>query len=573
VSSPQKAPKFPIPVTLDFLIAAAWDQPDVRAAVVQTLDRMATGGLNDQIGGGFHRYSTDTDWLVPHFEKMLYDNGQLVSTYAEAYARTDDAYYARTVRRTLDYVLREMTDATGMFYSAQDAEVNHREGQNYLWLPDQVTTALNAVDLGADVEIVLKAYGLDTGTNFQDPHHPEDPPQNVVHLIDRPDAIAEELDIDEAELLATLERADASLLAVRDARDQPGLDDKILTGWNGLMIRGMADAGRILEEPRYVDAARRCADALLGLMRQPDGSLLRTARNGKARIDAFLEDYALLIDGLLALHRATDDAPYLSMAEALAAAARSRFWDDRVGGYFDTLEGQSDLFVRTRSSYDGAVPCGNSVMAVNLARLHQRTANSSYLDDAVATLRSLSATLAQRPANTVLAAIALQDVLAVAPDRLGAVAVATTDANATGGSSAAPRTRPPSDKPLTVEADPKRIRIAEGEEVTVDVVLTIGKGYHVNAREPGIDYLIPLEITMLGGGGLEMVVEYPKGETYAGPEGTMLVHHGSVTVPVRLRRVGPITGKPSIMLAYQICTDETCLAPESMRIPMAFIAK
>ena len=572
VGNPRRAPKFPIPVTVDFLMAAGWEREDVRAAVALTLDRMAIGGMYDQVGGGFHRYSTDAVWLVPHFEKMLYDNGQLAATYAAAYERTQDPLYARVVRRTLDYVLREMTADSGMFYSAQDAEVNHREGENYLWLPDEVRAALTDAGLSGDVDTIMTVYGLAAGTNFQDPHHPEDAPKNVVHLTDRTEVLAAALDIDEQTLLEIIDRANAAMLVVRDGRDQPGLDDKILTGWNGMMIRGMADAGRILDEPRYVDAARRAADALLGLMRQRDGSLLRTARGGEARIDAFLEDYALLIDGLLALHEATDEAHHLDMAEALAAAARSRFWDDRVGGYFDTLDGQTDLFVRMRSNYDGAVPCGNSAMAMNLVTLHARTGNERYLDDAAATLRSLSTPLADRPANSVLAARALLALLAVDADRVAAAPAVVDAADPPPDIDRPARPRPASSEPLQVEADPKRFRLADGAEVTIDVEITVAPRYHVNAHEPGIDYLIPLEITLQNGAGLEIEVAYPAGETYNGPEGVMKVHHGTVTIPVTVRRVGPITGRPRLMLSYQVCDDKVCLAPDTKRIPIAVIA-
>jgi uncharacterized protein YyaL (SSP411 family) len=217
--------KFPMPAYLDLLMAAGWEREDVRQAVVHTLDRMALGGMYDQIGGGFHRYSVDTKWLVPHFEKMLYDNGQLASTYAAAWERTGDDYYAEVVRETLDYVLREMTDEAGGFLSAQDAEVNAREGGNYIWVADEIRRALADAGLSDDVEFALDVYGFSQGTNFQDPHHPEGGPKNVVFLRSRPEQLAEHHGLTPDAFNERLVKVNAALLAVRDRRDQPGTDD------------------------------------------------------------------------------------------------------------------------------------------------------------------------------------------------------------------------------------------------------------------------------------------------------------------------------------------------------------
>ena len=244
------APKFPQPVFLELLFESGWDREPVRQALALTLDRMATGGMYDQVGGGFHRYSTDGRWLVPHFEKMLYDNGQLASVYAESFARTGDEYHARIARETVDYVLKEMTDpGTGAFYSAQDAEVNTHEGENYLWNEDEVASVLEAAGLEDDVPLALKFFGLDQGPNFQDPHHRELPPTNVLFMIERPDVFAESEGLSSDEMDAFLARIRAALYEARAKRDQPGLDDKLIVAWNGLMIMGMADAGRVLGRP------------------------------------------------------------------------------------------------------------------------------------------------------------------------------------------------------------------------------------------------------------------------------------------------------------------------------------
>jgi uncharacterized protein YyaL (SSP411 family) len=545
--------KFPTPVNLDLLLAAAWDRPAVREAVLHTLDRMAMGGMYDQIGGGFHRYSTDSKWLVPHFEKMLYDNGQLASTYAEAHQRTGDPYYATIVRETLEYVLREMTSPDGAFYSAQDAEVNHREGGNYLWTAQQIRDVLDAAGLEAEADFALEVYGFTGGPNFTDPHHPEDGPKNIVHLNARPDALAEQMDLPLDQFNARLARLNATLLAARDRRDQPLTDDKILTGWNGLMIAGMADGGRILEESRYIEAARRAAAFVLENMRAPDGGLLRTARLGQAKIDAFLEDYAFMIRGLIALHRATGDRKPLDDAIDLAREARSRFRDSSAGAYFDTLADQADLFVRIKSTYDGATPSGNGVMANNLLDLHELTGDEAYLDDAAATLGALGRVLAARPTGSVTSLAALNRLAAISPEHLERPRVA----------------RAGEADPVQVIADRDVIRLAANQTESLELMVRIADGHHINAHEPGLDYLIPLEVKIIDGEGIELSVDYPAGERFEGPQGAMLIHRGSVTVPVRLKRLGALTGRPILTVTWQVCTDTACLAPRTAVLPVA----
>jgi len=549
--------KFPTPVNLDFLVAAAWDRPAVREAVLHTLDRMAMGGMYDQIGGGFHRYSTDPKWLVPHFEKMLYDNGQLASTYAEAFQRTGDPYYARVVRETLEYVLREMTAPSGAFYSAQDAEVNHREGGNYIWTERQIRDVLDAAGLSDDVDFVLEVYGFTAGPNFTDPHHPEDSAKNVLFLAAKPNEQAAAMGMPLDEFEQRLSRINAALLEARDKRDQPLTDDKVLAGWNGLMIAGMADGGRVLAEPRYIEAARRAAAFVLERMRAPDGGLLRTSRLGRARIDAFLEDYAFMIRGLLALHRATGDDKPLDDAIDLARRARHRFRDGSAGAYFDTLPGQGDLFVRVKSTYDGAMPSGNGIMANNLLELYELTGDEAHMNDAVATLGALSHVLAARPMASVTSLLALKRIVDVDPDRLEQPRPAQND----------------EDMPVQISATPHQVRLAPSQSVTLDLTVRIADGYHINAHEPGLDFLIPLEVKLIDGEGIELDVHYPTGGRFAGPEGVVFTHHGTFALPLRLIRTGPITGRPAITVTWQACTETACLAPRTETLAVVIEAE
>ncbi len=545
--------KFPMPVYLELFVGAGWHSPKVQEAVTYTLERMARGGMYDQIGGGFHRYSTDRQWLVPHFEKMLYDNGQLASIYAAVFDLTGDPYLAEVLRETLEYVLREMTDPGGGFYSAQDAEVDTREGDPYVWTSEQVTDALEAAGLADDVEFAREVYGLNQGANFQDPHHPEDGRKNVLFLIEKPSRQAAVMNYPLDLFDERLERINAALLAVRQERDQPGTDDKIITAWNGLMIAGFADAGRVLEEPRYVDAARRCAEFLLTSMRDGSGGLLRAYRQGTARVTAVLEDYAFLIRGLVALHEATGEPRWIEEAEALTLAARRRFWDDRFGAYFDTLADRTDLFVRNKSTYDGAVPCGNSVMLNNLIDLYEATGHERYLDDAVKALGGISNSIAENPVGTVVSTLALWRMIENYPDRLAAMG---------------PASRPAAGETVTVRASTGSISVSATATASLDVTLRIGDGYHINAHEPGLPSLIPLVIQITGGQGLEALPVYPAGELY---QDEIRVHHGTVTVPVTIRQVGPVSGTPKLQVIYQACTDRLCLVPTTIELDVEIV--
>jgi len=575
------APKFPQPSYLFLLLEACeWFADDsgplprdeamvarIDDAVARTLDRMATGGIYDQIGGGFHRYSTDATWLVPHFEKMLYDNGQLASVYAMASERYHDSFYREIVRETLEYVLREMTDPhTGAFYSAQDAEVNAREGQNYLWTADQVREALEAAGEDALIDFALRAYGLDRGTNFQDPHHPDEPPSNVLFLSAAPRTAAEDVGLSLDDFNRKIERVNSVLLDVRRTRDQPGTDDKILTAWNGLMIAGMADGGRVLCEPGYIDAAARAAEFILKDMRADDGGLLRTSRNGTAKIDAFLEDYANMAAACLALRRATGDSRWLDAAIELADQAESRFADERGGGYFDTLEGRGDLFVRTKSTYDGALPGGNSIMLRVLMDLHAITGNDMYLDRAETSLRFFSSLIAQAPVGSASAVSAMVRMAEIDPTRLPGSDQRAGDTDPGGvipaefaGLSA-----------MMIDRNTARVSV-DGSDI-VTVTLDVDDDFHINAHEPGDPALLGLLVHVVGGEGIVAHASYPQPEPYdmAGFENRIFVHHGRIQIRIRFERVGEVAGAPRLAIRWQPCTETACLKPQEHVFDLAF---
>jgi hypothetical protein len=410
---------------------------------------MARGGIYDQVAGGFHRYSVDEAWLVPHFEKMLYDNGQLVELYAQAYAQNPRGpsaqLYAHVIRQTCDYVLRQMTDATGAFWSAQDAEAQGREGSTYIWTRDEVERAIGESDLTA---LALRLYGLEGEPNFRDPHHPDAPPAYVLHLAQPLDAVARELGISVEALEEKRRQINQRLKAARDQRPQPATDDKVLTGWNGLMIAGLAQAASALGKNRYLHAARRAAEAILTHMSDGRGGLYRVMRQGQAKVPAFLEDYACFAHGLIQLHRAgAEEAPrYLDLALRLTRAAIDRFHAP-AGGYYDTLEGQGDLFVRLRGIYDGAVPSGNSQMIHNLLDLDELTRDARLLDRAQHDLQSLGGAMQQQGLAMTHALSALWRAIELAPQRFKPAAELAREAPADGQALAGP---------LTVKVEPQR---------------------------------------------------------------------------------------------------------------------
>lgn len=402
------APKFPTPPYPRFLMDAGG--PAMEQVVRRTLDAMATGGLFDQVGGGFHRYTVDATWTVPHFEKMLYDNGQLASLYADAFRRWRDPFHAETARRTCEYVIREMVGEGGRFLSAQDAEVDAREGANYVWTPEEAREALEAAGCGADWAFAARLYGLDGSPNFKDPHHADAPAVHVLRLSARPDALAREIGIADAEFAARRTRVDAALLAARSLRRQPGTDDKTIAAWSGLMAEGMADAGAALGEPAFLDAAARAASFVLVQMRSVDGALRRTWRGGTASVDGFLEDYACMANACLALADATGGPHWRGDARALLAAAEARFLDPASGAWFDTAEGAADLFVRVRSVDDGAVPSGTASILRAMVRLGLAERDVAMLDRAGRAIAAIAPALREQPvasSGTVLAARAL----------------------------------------------------------------------------------------------------------------------------------------------------------------------
>jgi hypothetical protein len=375
-----RAPKFPHPMDLRVLLRAwkRFGDEDSLTVVQLTLDHMAAGGIYDQLGGGFHRYSTDERWLAPHFEKMLYDNALLVPAYLEAYQATGKADYARVCRETLDYVLREMTQPQGGFYSTQDADSEGVEGKFFVWSEQEILDVLGP----EDGRIFSYCYDVTQHGNWEE--------TNILNRPKSHEQAARILGLDPAELTVVLDRCKRRLFEVRSQRVWPGRDDKVLAGWNGLMISAMAQAAQTLDEPRYREAARQAADFVLGTMRQPDGGLWHSFKDGRARFNAYLDDYACLIDGLVDVYQATFDALYLDAALELAKRLVSQFHDPEAGGFFYTSHDHEELIARQKDLQDNATPSGNNMAATALLRLGRLASRGDLEELAEGTLRLLA---------------------------------------------------------------------------------------------------------------------------------------------------------------------------------------
>ncbi|KPJ62002.1 MAG: thioredoxin [Planctomycetes bacterium DG_23] len=383
-----EAPKFPRPTALRLLLRDyhRTGSEEALRMVTVTLDRMAYGGMYDQLGGGFHRYSVDREWLVPHFEKMLYDNAQLAAVYLEAYQLTQKPLYREVARETLDYVLREMTAPAGGFYSTQDADSEGVEGKYYVWSLNEIKEILS----DEDAAIFINYYGVTEKGNFEG--------QNILHIPKPPEEFARQVGISLEELEARLAEGGKRLLAERAQRIPPGKDDKVLADWNGLMISAFAQGYQVLGEDKYLQAAEGAADFILAHMRK-EGRLLHTHREGTSHIDAFLDDYAFFAQGLIDLYEATFDVKWVREASALADEMIELFWDEEASGFYLSAKGRTRVIARSKKGYDGAVPSANAVAALTLLRLAKLTDNKDYFAKAQKTLLAFAATAQRVPAE------------------------------------------------------------------------------------------------------------------------------------------------------------------------------
>ncbi len=391
------APKFPQPTNLSMLLSY-WHRTGDKAAlamVENTLEAMANGGIYDHLGGGFHRYSTDSRWLVPHFEKMLYDQALLSKVYVQAYQISGKEDYAEVAREIFDYVLRDMTDSKGGFYSAEDADSEGKEGLFYVWEPKEIDKVLGA----KNARIFNEYYGITSEGNFEDN-------KSILNIKKSVGELAKQFKQDTKAIETVLAQGRSKLLGHRSKRIRPHLDDKVIAGWNGLMISALAYGGAALDEKKYIDAAARAADFTLTTL-QLDGRLMRYYRDGKVVNLAYLDDYAFVIMGLLDLYEATFDARRLAEAKELAEQMIELFGDKSRGCFYLTGNDAERLIVRSKPDYDGAIPTGNSVAALVLYKIGRLTMDSNFTEKAERVLKAFSGQIQQSPTSLSAMLIAL----------------------------------------------------------------------------------------------------------------------------------------------------------------------
>jgi uncharacterized protein YyaL (SSP411 family) len=389
------APKFPSPHNLMFLLRYWYRTGEEKALgmVEKTLEGMCLGGMYDHIGFGFHRYSTDEKWLLPHFEKMLYDQALLAIAYMEAYQATGKDAHRRTSKEVLDYVLRDMTSPEGGFHSAEDADSEGVEGKFYLWTLAEIKDTLQ----GREKDLFLDVYNISEKGNFESETTRKPTGDNIPHPSAPLEGIAAKRGMKEDELRDVLEVARRKLLSVREKRVRPSKDDKILADWNGLMMAAMAMGARILGEERFGEAARRSAEFVLDRMLGQNGELLHRYRDGHSDIPGFLDDYAFMVWGLIELYQTSYDISYLKIALELDNRLYEHFWDDSGGGYFFTADYGEELIARPKGAHDGAIPSGNSIALLNALRLAHITANPELEQRAASMARTFSNTVLQSP--------------------------------------------------------------------------------------------------------------------------------------------------------------------------------
>ena len=544
-----RAPKFPHEPELLFLLGraarggetgergASEDSRSSLPAMLHTLEAMARGGIYDQVGGGFHRYSTDAHWLVPHFEKMLYNQAHLARAYALAYRLTGSPFYHRIARQTLDYVKREMTSPDGAFYSATDADSEGEEGIFFVWTPEQLDSALGA----EDAAFARRLWAVEPGGNFEG--------HSILHLPVPTDELAATAGVDHDAFLSRVDTLRERLWQIREEREHPLRDDKILTAWNGMMITAFADAGRLFGSETDIETARRAADFLWRVAWSEDSKTLWRVRLGaSASVTGLQEDYAYLAEALVALFDATAEPSWLERARAVADAMIEYFWDEEHGGFFmGAADADPNLIARPKSPGDGATPSGNSVAVRALAQLARRTGEPGYRDKAEATAAAFADSIQRLPLAYPYLLLGLSE-LESGGDTLEYGA---------GGKLRVKAELEPLDGGYTLRLD-----------------LELAKGWHVNAHQIEGDELIPTALELGPRGGLRIaIIDYPEGETVrlGFQDEPLKIYQGKTRIVARLENDTEPTSAPELplldlRLRAQACDESHCLRPETLRL-------
>ncbi|HEX9940804.1 MAG TPA: DUF255 domain-containing protein [Thermoanaerobaculia bacterium] len=537
------APKFPTPSNLYLLLDLSDERPEAGQMLSVTLDQMARGGIYDQLGGGFHRYATDREWKIPHFEKMLYDNGLLLELYACEHARTGDPQAARIARETASWIAQEMTSPEGAFWSAIDAETHGHEGAFYVWSREELLDVLGEEDF----TFLAPLLGFDGPPFFEGTHY-------VLHLPERLEEAAGRRRMTPQDLWEQIDAGRRKLYMAREGRERPLTDDKILTDWNGMAITGLAAAGRLLDERSLVLGAARAADFILREMRPGGGPLLHVWRNGQGKIPAYLDDYVYLVRGLLALHEATGEERWLKTADDLTCEQLKRLRDPE-GGFF--VAGASpDVLFRSKEVFDGATPAGNAVAVLNLLELARRTGDLGWRGEARAALRAFGQLVESHPDAVRM--------MTVAARRYHETGAGPEEADAEYGeiraafersAEAAGVSKLEHEAEKMVKARLELDGEAAGGWRPFRLVLEIAPGWHLQANPATEPYLVATEVRAEGGGLRN--VRYPEGE----PLPSRLSHEPIAVYTGRVEITGEVSGAERLSLTYQPCDETRCLPP------------
>ncbi|WP_161604279.1 thioredoxin domain-containing protein [Roseiconus nitratireducens] len=565
------APKFPPHGTLQLLIEQyrVTEDASLLPPVTQTLDAMWLGGIHDHLGGGFHRYATDREWLLPHFEKMLYDNAQLMRAYADGFALTREPRYRDAVADIDRWLRQEMTSPQGAFYSAIDSGEVGKEGEAYVWPIERLSEVLTP----EQAELFAEIYQFRPEGNFREESTGEQTGTNIPHLEASIETIAEQRKTDPAALRKRLAAIRSALLVERNTWPQPHKDDKVLTSWNGLMIGSLAYAGRLLDEPRYIRSAERAAEFILDQMVR-DGVLLRTYRDGTAKLPGYLDDHAYFADALLQLYRATGDERWLSQATALADRLLADFEDRQDGGFFFTTDDHEVLLVRSKHLGGGGnLPNPNGVAANVLIELSELTGNPAYRESAERTLRSLAGRMKQQPFTCEDLLVATSRWLATrAEDGTGAAGTMTADAE--------------SDRlerrvgPLRIRVSSTATKVRVDETFIVTAVIDIDEAWHLYAANPEAPFVQPSDIEVEESKSLVIgETQRPEGERRVDEslDQAINAYTGKIefAVPVTVRPEA-VDGeiKVTVRVTTQACDDRRCLPVEvsSFQVPVTIVS-
>jgi uncharacterized protein YyaL (SSP411 family) len=581
-----EAPKFPVPTKLALLQHEMLEHDqstETQAALYGSLDAMAAGGIRDHLGGGFHRYSTDRKWLVPHFEKMLYDNAQLAGVYTEAWRTTKNDDYRAVVEEIFGFVLTSMRDKNGAFHSALDAETNAIEGEYYVWSKPEVQKIL-----GPDAPLFLRVYGFEEPNDFEHGY--------VIHLPRPLQRIMADERIPPREFATRLYDAKRRLLDARGKREMPLKDDKVLTAWNGLMISSLARAGMLFNKSEYIAAAEDAAMFIVTKMRDKEGRLLRTYRADQAKLNAYLDDYAFLVESLLVLHEATRNPRdpergqrWLNAARRLTDDQLKMFWDEAGGGFFFTSHHHEALLARTKNAWDSVLPSGNSVSVRNLIRLASLTGDPTYRDKAKEILELFSPAMQKNPRGMTNMALAMSEYLDD-PDFRPLIESTPRRSLPQGklpdpnqpppGTPPKPSTKPAETSPATTTkpaAKKDKIsasaflstpKLVPGKSTRIAFVLKVDAGWHINPNPADREEAIATSVKVKSKLGSKLTnISYPDPTEHIVDGVPMLIYEGEVKIFGDLEVPAKAVGQRESLqlhIEYQACTDEFCDRPRTV---------